>query len=70
MPDTIPINPAVAYMDESIIREMTRVAEDAGAVNLAQGFPELPLADPLRDAAVAAIRTATISTRAPGAIRC
>jgi aminotransferase len=44
------INPAVRYMDESIIREMTRVAEDAGAVNLAQGFPEMPLADTVRDA--------------------
>jgi aspartate/methionine/tyrosine aminotransferase len=56
MPATTTINPAVAYMDESIIRDMTRVAEDAGAVNLAQGFPELPLADSLREAAVAAIR--------------
>ncbi len=44
------INSAVRYMDESIIREMTRVAEDAGAVNLAQGFPEMPLADPVREA--------------------
>lgn len=49
------INPAVESMDESIIREMTRVAEDTGAVNLAQGFPERPLAEPLRRAAVAAI---------------
>lgn len=49
------INPAVTYMDESIIREMTRVAEDCGAVNLAQGFPELPVPEPVRRAAVAAI---------------
>ena len=44
------INPAVRYMDESIIREMTRVAESTGAVNLAQGFPEMGLAEPVRRA--------------------
>lgn len=49
------INPAVTHMDESIIREMTRVAEEAGAVNLAQGFPEYPIAPSLRHAAVTAI---------------
>jgi aspartate/methionine/tyrosine aminotransferase len=30
-------------MDESVIRDMTRVAEETGAVNLAQGFPEMPV---------------------------
>ncbi len=50
-----PVNPAVTYMDESIIREMTRVAEETDAVNLAQGFPELPVAEPVREAARAAI---------------
>ncbi len=49
------INPAVTYMDESIIREMTRVAEQAGAVNLAQGFPEYPIAPSLHQAALHAI---------------
>lgn len=49
------INPAVTYMDESIIRDMTRVAEEANAVNLAQGFPEYPLAESVKEAAVAAI---------------
>lgn len=49
------INPAVTHMDESIIREMTRVAEEAGAVNLAQGFPEYPLDEGLKRAAVDAI---------------
>lgn len=50
------INPAVTFMDESIIREMTRVAEDAGAVNLAQGFPEYPVPETVREAAVSALR--------------
>ena len=45
------INPAVIHMDESIIRDMTRVAEEAGAINLAQGFPEYPIAPELREAA-------------------
>jgi len=42
-------------MDESVIRDMTRVAEETGAVNLAQGFPEYPLAGPVRRAALDAI---------------
>ncbi len=49
------VNPAVTYMDESIIREMTRVAETYDAVNLAQGFPEYPLDDGVRAAVHAAI---------------
>ncbi len=49
------INPTVTHMDESIIREMTRVAEEAGAVNLAQGFPEYPIAEELHRAAITAI---------------
>lgn len=50
------INPAVIHMDESIIRDMTRVAEEAGAINLAQGFPEYPIAPELREAAAEALR--------------
>jgi aminotransferase len=49
------INPAVGLMDESVIRDMTRVAEDLGAINLAQGFPELEVPEPVRLAAHAAI---------------
>ena len=41
---------------ESVIREMTRVAHEHGAVNLAQGFPDFPAPDVLKEAAVAAIR--------------
>ncbi|RLE33106.1 MAG: aminotransferase [Acidobacteria bacterium] len=50
------INPAVTHMDESIIRDMTRVAEEAGAINLAQGFPEYPIAEELQRAAITAIK--------------
>jgi aminotransferase len=41
---------------ESVIREMTRVANEHGAINLAQGFPDFPAPELLKQAAVAAIR--------------
>lgn len=41
--------------DESVIREMTRIAHRTGAVNLAQGFPDFPMPAPMKDAACAAI---------------
>jgi aspartate/methionine/tyrosine aminotransferase len=40
---------------ESVIREMNRLAVDAGAVSLAQGFPDFPAPDELKDAAAAAL---------------
>ena len=40
---------------ESVIREMTRVAQEHGAINLAQGFPDFAAPDVLKDAAAAAI---------------
>src|ERR671921_880431 len=40
---------------ESVIREMTRVAMQHGAINLAQGFPDFPMPAPMKDAACAAI---------------
>jgi len=43
-------------MDESVIREMTRVAEDGDAINLAQGFPECPVPEPVLAAAHEALR--------------
>jgi len=42
---------------ESVIREMTRVAREHEAVNLAQGFPDFPAPDVLKEAAAAAIRS-------------
>lgn len=41
---------------ESVIREMTRVANESGAINLAQGFPDFPAPRVLKEAAVEAIR--------------
>ena len=40
---------------ESVIREMTRVANQYGAINLAQGFPDFPMPEPMKNAACAAI---------------
>lgn len=41
---------------ESVIREMTRVAREHGAINLAQGFPDFAAPDALKEAAVRWIR--------------
>ena len=41
---------------ESVIRGMTRLANEYGAINLAQGFPNFPCPDVLKEAAVAAVR--------------
>jgi aspartate/methionine/tyrosine aminotransferase len=41
---------------ESMIREMTRVANRTGAVNLAQGFPDFPMPQAMKDAACSAIQ--------------
>ena len=40
---------------ESVIREMTRVANAYQAINLAQGFPDWPMPAPMKEAASAAI---------------
>jgi len=49
------LSPAVRYMDESVIREMTRVVARSGAVNLAQGYPEYPVPETVLEAARSAI---------------
>ena len=41
---------------ESVIREMTRVAQEHDSINLAQGFPDFPAPELLKEAACAAIR--------------
>ena len=41
---------------ESLIRDMTRVAREHGAVNLAQGFPDFPAPQVVKDAACRAIQ--------------
>jgi aminotransferase len=40
---------------ESVIREMTRLANAHGAVNLSQGFPDFPAPDVIKEAAARAI---------------
>lgn len=43
---------------ESVIREMTRVAnQNPGCINLAQGFPDFAAPDPVKNAAIEAIRS-------------
>jgi aspartate/methionine/tyrosine aminotransferase len=41
---------------ESVIRAMTRLANQHGAVNLSQGFPDFPMPEAMKEAAVEAIR--------------
>src|SRR2546428_7957768 len=41
---------------ESVIRGMTRLANEHGAINLAQGFPNSPAPEVLKEAAARAIR--------------
>ena len=51
------MNPATRThtFTESVIREMTRVAQEHGAINLAQGMPDFPMPAPMKDAACAAV---------------
>ncbi len=42
---------------ESVIREMTRVANEHDAINLSQGFPNFPAPDVVKEAAIEAIRS-------------
>lgn len=50
------ISDRVAQFTESVIREMTRLAMEHDAINLAQGFPDFPAPDFIKEAAVRAIR--------------
>jgi aminotransferase len=45
----------VTHFTESVIREMTRWAHQFGAINLAQGFPDFPAPEALKEAAARAI---------------
>lgn len=51
-----PISRKAQKFTESVIREMTRLALEHGAVNLAQGFPDFPAPEAVKEAAVEAIR--------------
>jgi aminotransferase len=52
----MPTAQRTATFTESVIREMTRIANLHGAINLSQGFPDFPMPDAMKDAACAAIR--------------
>jgi aspartate/methionine/tyrosine aminotransferase len=49
------VSQKAARFTESVIREMTRLAIEHGAVNLAQGFPDFACPPEIKDAASAAI---------------
>jgi aspartate/methionine/tyrosine aminotransferase len=49
------ISAKASSFTESVIREMNRLAVEAGAVSLAQGFPDFPCPEELKDAASAAL---------------
>ena len=44
------------HFTESVIREMTRLSDQHGGLNLSQGFPDFPAPDAVKEAACAAIR--------------
>ena len=46
-----------ACFTESVIREMTRLCQKHGGINLAQGFPDFPAPEVIKEAAVSAIRS-------------
>ena len=50
------VSAKAARFTESVIREMTRLANRHGAINLAQGFPDFPAPAALKDAACRAIK--------------
>src|SRR5437763_11897819 len=50
-----PISLKAQQFTESVIREMTRLAMEHDAINLAQGFPGFPAPAEVKDAAVRAI---------------
>jgi aminotransferase len=50
------VSQKVQRFTESVIREMTRLALEHGAVNLAQGFPDFAAPEEVKEAAIRAIR--------------
>ncbi len=51
-----PVSSKTAKLSESVIREMTRLADLHGAINLAQGFADFPAPASVKAAAIQAIR--------------
>lgn len=44
------------HFPESVIREMTRIALDVGAINLSQGYPDFAAPQSIKEAAMRAIQ--------------
>jgi aspartate/methionine/tyrosine aminotransferase len=53
----IEIGERTAPFQESVIREMTRLGNETGAVNLSQGLPDFPSPPAVIEAAIEAIRS-------------
>ena len=53
---SLPVSEKSRRFTESVIREMTRLAIEHQALNLAQGFPDFPAPEAVKEAAVEAIR--------------
>jgi aspartate/methionine/tyrosine aminotransferase len=51
-----PVSQRSLRFTESVIREMTRLCQQHGGVNLAQGFPDFPAPEELKQAAAQALR--------------
>ena len=51
-----PVSHKAQQFTESVIREMTRLAMEHNALNLAQGFPDFPAPSEVKEAAISAIR--------------
>ena len=57
----------VRHFTESIIRDMTRINNNLGGVNMAQGFPDFPPPSALIEAAEEACKVTSTSMRTRGA---
>jgi aspartate/methionine/tyrosine aminotransferase len=57
MPGKVRVSRRAASFTESVIREMTRLAMEHGAINLAQGFPDFPAPQEVKEAARRAIES-------------
>jgi aspartate/methionine/tyrosine aminotransferase len=57
MPGKVRVSRRAASFTESVIREMTRLAMEHGAINLAQGFPDFPAHAEIKEAAQRAIES-------------
>jgi aminotransferase len=55
--DFLAVSERIGHFTESIIREMTRLSEQQGAINLSQGMPDFDPPSQLMEAAVDAIRS-------------